>query len=407
MPTHLDPRDDRMTSYIVEADGGSRGNPGPAAYGAVVVDAESGRVLLEVAEYIGEATNNVAEYRGAMAGLHAVRELNPDAKVEVRLDSKLVVEQMSGRWKIKHPQMRELALQVRNIMPMDQVSFVWVPRATNTRADALVNEVLDSALQDGAAAIRRESLEDLADDVQGEAEEAHTQALLEEKRPANQLIGWVDIGKPTVTLLARHGATQYSLEKKFSGSGGVDVPLADLGRTQADALAFELSVRGGIDRIVASPLLRAQQTAEIVGGALQLPYEVDEDLRECDFGLWDGHTFAEVQKLWPDHVGEWLASSDVPPPGGESLDQCASRIDDARRRIIATYPGETVLVVAHVTPIKVLVTKALGAVIETIYRMELAPCSITTLAWYPDGNASMFGFSDIAHLRDVPSPHGT
>lgn len=396
-----------MTSYIVEADGGSRGNPGPAAYGAVVVDAETGRVLLEMAEYIGEATNNVAEYRGAMAGLSAVRDLDPGAKVEVRLDSKLVVEQMSGRWKIKHPDMRELALKARSILPPDQVTFVWVPRATNARADGLVNEVLDSALQDGAAAIRRESLEDLAEDVLGEAEEAHAQALLEEKRPPNQLIGWVDIGKPTITLLARHGATQYSLEKKFSGSGGVDVPLAPLGQTQADALAFELSVRGGIDRIVASPLLRAQQTAEIVGKALQLPFDVEEDLRECDFGLWDGHTFADVQKRWPDEVGDWLVSSDVPPPGGESLDQCASRIDDARRRIIATYPGETVLIVAHVTPIKVLVTKALGASIETIYRMELAPCSLTTLAWYPDGNASMFGFSDIAHLRDVPSPHGT
>lgn len=96
-------------SLIVEADGGSRGNPGPAAYGTVVRDGASGEVLVEIGEYIGSATNNVAEYRGAIAGLAKAREIDADARVEVRLDSKLVVEQMSGRWQVKHPDMRELA----------------------------------------------------------------------------------------------------------------------------------------------------------------------------------------------------------------------------------------------------------------------------------------------------------
>jgi ribonuclease H / adenosylcobalamin/alpha-ribazole phosphatase len=132
--------------FVVEADGGSRNNPGPAAYGAVVRDASSGEVLLERAERIGIASNNVAEYRGLIAGLEAVRELDPEATVEVRLDSKLIVEQMSGRWKIKHPDMRELALRARGVLPHENVSYTWIPRAQNTAADSLVNQALDGLL---------------------------------------------------------------------------------------------------------------------------------------------------------------------------------------------------------------------------------------------------------------------
>ena len=129
---------------IVEADGGSRGNPGPAAYGAIVRDAHSGAVLAELGASLGVATNNVAEYQGAIAGLLHAASIDPEACVEVRLDSKLVVEQMSGRWQIKHPDMKDMARQARNILPPGQVSYSWVPRAENAAADALVNEALDS-----------------------------------------------------------------------------------------------------------------------------------------------------------------------------------------------------------------------------------------------------------------------
>lgn len=132
--------------FVVEADGGSRSNPGPAAYGALVRDVATGEVVAERAEFIGTASNNVAEYSGLIAGLEAVRELDPAAQVEVRMDSKLVVEQMSGRWKIKHPDMRALALRARDSFPPSQVTYTWIPRAENTAADALVNQALDAAL---------------------------------------------------------------------------------------------------------------------------------------------------------------------------------------------------------------------------------------------------------------------
>src|SRR6266436_1305582 len=104
---------DMTRRLVVEADGGSRGNPGAAGYGAVVRDATTGEVLAEVSESIGRATNNVAEYSGLLAGLRAASRLAPGAEAEVRMDSKLVVEQMSGRWQIKHPGLRALASEAR------------------------------------------------------------------------------------------------------------------------------------------------------------------------------------------------------------------------------------------------------------------------------------------------------
>ncbi|HEX5532863.1 MAG TPA: reverse transcriptase-like protein [Actinomycetales bacterium] len=130
---------------IVEADGGSRGNPGPAGYGALVRDAATGEVLYEIGESIGTATNNVAEYRGLIAGLRAAADIDPAASVEARLDSKLLVEQMTGRWKIKHEDMRRLALEAKKILPPSQVTYTWVPRAENAEADRLANEAMDAA----------------------------------------------------------------------------------------------------------------------------------------------------------------------------------------------------------------------------------------------------------------------
>ncbi|WP_143677470.1 reverse transcriptase-like protein, partial [Streptomyces scabiei] len=133
-----------MREFIVEADGGSRGNPGPAGYGSVVLDAVTGETLVEAAEYIGVATNNVAEYRGLIAGLKAAYELDPEASVRVRMDSKLVVEQLSGRWKIKHPDMKPLAAEAARVFPPGRVTYEWMPREQNKHADRLANEAMDA-----------------------------------------------------------------------------------------------------------------------------------------------------------------------------------------------------------------------------------------------------------------------
>ena len=129
---------------VVEADGGSRGNPGPAGYGAVVLDPATDEVLVERAEGLGVATNNVAEYQGLIAGLRAAIELGA-TDVDVRMDSKLVVEQMCGRWKVKHPAMQPLAREASQLVrEIGSVRFEWIPRLRNSRADALANQAMDA-----------------------------------------------------------------------------------------------------------------------------------------------------------------------------------------------------------------------------------------------------------------------
>ncbi|MDX6234169.1 MAG: ribonuclease / adenosylcobalamin/alpha-ribazole phosphatase [Nocardioidaceae bacterium] len=382
-----------MPRFIVEADGGSRGNPGPAAYGAVVRDAETGQVLAERAEYIGTSTNNVAEYRGLIAGLTAAVEIDPDATVEARLDSKLVVEQLSGRWKIKHPSMRPLALQAREILPVERVTYTWVPRERNKHADRLANEALDAAAR-GETWSESTSSAALSVSSSGSEEPVVDEAEVEPP-PANTLVGWdIDLGTPTTTLLLRHGQTEHTVRKLFSGSGGEDPPLNATGQAQAAAAAAALTDRG-ITSVVSSPMLRARETAGVVASALGLPVREVDDLRECAFGAWEGRSFAEVREEWPNELAAWLGSTSVTPPGGESFDAVGLRVRRARDQLLARYPEGTVLVVSHVTPIKTLVQQSLGAPTTALYRMELSPASLTEIQWYSNGNASLRSFNEV------------
>lgn len=128
---------------VVEADGGSRGNPGQAGSGSIVIDPATGEVLAEVGRYLGVVSNNVAEYTALIEGVRRALAIDPDAELHIRMDSKLVVEQMSGRWKIKHPDMAELAAQARELLTGTPVRFEWIPREQNKRADAAANRAMD------------------------------------------------------------------------------------------------------------------------------------------------------------------------------------------------------------------------------------------------------------------------
>jgi probable phosphoglycerate mutase len=318
---------------IVEADGGSRGNPGPAAYGAVVRDAETGEVLFAEGRTIGVATNNVAEYDGLIAALRAAAEIDASASVEARLDSKLVVEQMSGRWKIKHSDMRDRALLARDAFPADSVKYVWVPREKNKRADRLVNQALDG----------RET---------SDGPEPADQADEADEGRQNILVGWSSAHPiVTTTHLLRHGETPHTAEKRFSGFGGDDPSLNDVGVEQAHRAARHLAASGGADVIVTSPMARTRETAAIVSDQLGLDVVVEDDIRECNFGEWDGKTFADVQRDDREALDTWLASTAVAPPGGESFDQVEVRVKAARDRMLSEFAGSTLVVVTHVTPL--------------------------------------------------------
>lgn len=224
--------------------------------------------------------------------------------------------------------------------------------------------------------------------------------------PLNRIVGWAaDLGQPTRLLAVRHGVTQHSVEHRFSGLGGIDPPLLELGRRQAQAVAVELAVRGGADLVVCSPLRRAQQSAEIIAGTLGLPAaEVVEDLAEADFGQWDGLTFSQVKERFPDELTAWLASPDVPAPGGESYSALRHRVTRARKDLVTRYPGSRVVAVAHVSPIKALVQGVLEAPSASAFRIELAPCSLTTLAFWTDGGATIYGVGESGHLHDLFPP---
>ncbi|MFD4021998.1 bifunctional RNase H/acid phosphatase [Streptomyces sp. NPDC058576] len=443
---------------VVEADGGSRGNPGPAGYGAVVIDPATGEPLAEAAEYIGVATNNVAEYRGLIAGLTAAKALFPDAGdalwVHVRMDSKLVVEQMSGRWKIKHPDMKPLAARAAAILPPSSVTYEWIPRAQNKHADRLANEAMDAG-RDGRqweASASTAALDTPAarpvttpPPVQGPpgdqvAGAARARAALAAARGATApeadalfpvpeagapdptvpaaptpapapartagatpQTGWgsaPDLGAPATLVLLRHGETALTPEKRFSGSGGTDPELSATGRDQAERAAGHFTALGTVQEIVSSPLRRCRETAAAVAARLGLDVRIDEGLRETDFGAWEGLTFGEVRERYGDDLTAWLASPDTAPTGGgESFAEVAERVAAARDRIVARYAGRTVLLVTHVTPIKTLVRLALGAPPEALFRMELSAASISTVAYYSDGNPSVRLLNDTSHLR--------
>ncbi len=368
--------DGRHRSVVIEADGGSRGNPGEAAYGAVLMDAVSGEVIAERAECIGIATNNVAEYRGLIAGLELYNEHAPEADLEVRMDSKLVIEQMSGRWKIKHPDMRPLAMAANRLAPPG-TAYTWIPRERNLYADRILNEALDTA------AGRPVKKAPAAPTAEGEGK-------------PQKLVGWAgDLGTPTTLILVRHGETPHTKQKKFSGLGGDDPGLNADGRAQVHATADWLAALADeIDAVVSSPLRRTQETAAIIAETLGKQVEVEDGLAEAAFGTWDGLTFAEVQDNHPDDLDAWLGAVDVAPTGGgESFLEVDQRVRRTRDRLIANYPGKTVLAVTHVTPIKVLVKLALEAPLDALFRMELAPASVTVISWYPDGQASMRMFN--------------
>lgn len=398
-----------MRHLVIEADGGSRGNPGPAAYGAVVLDGRTGEILVELADFLGIQTNNVAEYEGVTAGLVAAMEIDPQAQVEARLDSKLVVEQLSGRWAIKNAKLRELALRAKALAPPDRVRFTWVPRAQNKRADALANQSLDAAAAGRPARIERwnrgagdpDIYVDVADHLGASAQSAPTGPAGGSSR---KIVGWsrADLGAPTTLLMVRHGVTQQSIEHRFSGINGADPPLIELGRRQAEAAAEELARRGGADILVCSPLQRTRQTAAIIAERLGMgePMIVD-GIAEADFGEWDSLNFAEVKARWPDELAAWMASTEVAPPGGESFAQVRRRVDAARADLVAQFPRKRVLAVSHVTPIKVMVQLVLEAPASSAYRFELAPCSLTTLAWWADGISTIFGMGESGHLHGV------
>ncbi len=370
---------------VVEADGGSRGNPGPAGYGAVVRDAASGAVLAERGGFLGVATNNVAEYTGLLEGLRAARRIDPAARVQVRMDSRLVVEQMSGNWQVKNDALKALAAQAQDVFPAGRVTFEWVPRAQNGAADALANEAMDSR--------QPRIARDLAHAVAEPGETIGTpegRAAPEPKcRPAGAFSA-LDPAEALTLVLVRHGVTPLTLNGSLSGGEVPGPPLTAQGRTQAaraaDAVHRLHETWHDLPRptdVYASPMVRTRELATAIGRRLGLPVQVDDRLREMEFGLWESLTPAQVEERWPGDFARWFSEGTFSPPGGESYVQVGKRVAGAVEDLRAAGTGRTVVVAGHAAMIRTCVGRALDMPPSAWSRMRIPPCSLTILRYFP------------------------
>jgi ribonuclease H / adenosylcobalamin/alpha-ribazole phosphatase len=210
-------------------------------------------------------------------------------------------------------------------------------------------------------------------------------------------LGWDNpTTAPTTTVLLRHGDTQLSPEHRFSGLR--DVPLSTSGTQQAKAAACRLAAGAPIDAVVSSPLQRAVATAAIAARELALTAVIDEDLRETDFGAWEGLTLAEIQQRWPVAAARWRRDPEQAPPDGESFAATALRVNRACDRLLRDHGGQTILVVCHITPIKILLCRALGVPLGTLYRLYLGSACINEIQWHGRGFAAVHRVNDTSHL---------
>ncbi len=364
----------------VEADGGSRGNPGVAGYGALVRDTDTGELLAERAEPLGQASNNVAEYRGLIAGLEAAHRIDPAGTVSVRMDSKLVVEQMSGRWKIKHEDMRRLAMRAQEIVRAirsagGSVDLTWIPRAENAAADALSNVAMDGESVDRTFGVEPEVDEALTPAAEGE-----------QPRSASE---FGSRGTPTRIILVRHGITDFTAQGRLDGRGGPDPDLNEVGRAQARAAGAAVAhlVGAGGARVLTSSLARARQTGAEVADALGVEPTTDADWDEQSFGIWDGEFVHDLVRDQPEEFVRLRDDIDFAPEGGESHAELVARIVPAWERVVAAR-GTTV-VVCHRKPIMVVLSHLLATSHTHGWRLAAAPGSLTAVEVWESGEVSI------------------
>ena len=373
-----------LMKLIIEADGGSRGNPGLSGAGAVVIDAASGNILREISQAVGIATNNVAEYSAVIFALEAAFEIDPEAEIVVRMDSKLVVEQMSGRWKIKHPDMLSLGARVQQLISGKNVEFVWIPREQNVLADALANKAMDGTPAETAAA--------------GEFNHVAPSSI---RAPQSA------VAEATTLIMVRHGRTALTETRKISGGDGENPDLSELGNKDAAEVALELTRVGtsGAFSFLAKPVAfihwpvkRAAQTASKIAQKLGAELVELADLREIGFGDWDGLTNEELFVGHETQYQAWRGSYDVAPPKGESLKDFDVRVNRSLDFILDKFAGKTVVVVAHVMPIRGLLRIANDASVAGYWRVDLGPASISIARFWGREGAEIVCVNSTSHL---------
>jgi len=371
-------------TWYVNTDGGSRGNPGTAGYGVVIHD-DAGAVVGEISAYVGQTTNNVAEYRAVVDALTTLNELGVDGDVVVRADSKLVVEQLTGRWKIKNPDMQELARQAKAALDPQRVRYQWVPRAQNAAADRLANKAMDTK-----ADFRRGSLFSQPPQPSQPVPAAPPAPAVHSRgtRPSG---AYFHSGTSTTVVFLRHGETAMTESGGFSGGGLPGPELSDRGRAQVrnaaqllarfDSLWTDLPMPSAV---WASPMVRTQQTARAMAEVLGCGVVVEEGLREVEFGAWEGLTGPQIEAQYPGALERWYHDVQLAPPGGETVREVAERVVPVARRALLEHPGQTVVLATHSTATKAAVGSLMGLEMERWLAVRIPPASLTVVRLWRD-----------------------
>ncbi|MEY4714590.1 MAG: hypothetical protein RIQ37_920 [Actinomycetota bacterium] len=368
-----------ILKLILQADGASRGNPGDAAYGAVILD-ENRNLIAEIFAPIGVQTNNYAEYTAVIAGLEYLSNNFSVDQLLIEMDSKLVIEQLAGRWKINSASLRELNQRAQTLLSGIEYELKWIPREQNSLADSAANKALDTN------AVTTEIIE--SSTAQPRSVRAKRQRV-----------------EPTTIVLIRHGHTAHTEANLISGSSGEDPELSKLGISEAKQMAEEVpKILDGFGLsqplvVYHSPQKRARQTAEQLANRAQIRLHTDERLQEIAFGDWEGISMDELSAKFPQEVESWRGSMNIKPPGGESLQELELRVGSFLGEVIAKHPGQTVAVVAHMMPCRVIARRALQAAPQVLWSLQFSPASISVFRFFGDQLSEGFLVNSCAHLR--------
>ncbi|MFT4245725.1 MAG: histidine phosphatase family protein [Micrococcaceae bacterium] len=360
MPDLFDSLETESTRVLrIEADGGSRGNPGPAGYGTAVKDSKTGEILAKKASYVGKTTNNVAEYQGLIAGLKLAQDIDPTAQIEVYMDSKLVVEQMSGRWKIKHEDMKTLATEANTLALGRKVTYHWVPRAENKIADALANEAMDAHAR---------------------GEEWHDDSALEETSNKSETEAAADIKSDTTTLVL--------------------ISVANIHTSQKTAIALKNFLEQP-QTLVSSPDEAAAETAATFAETFNLNVEINEQLTESTFTSWHGKTLAEIKNTDPVRLKDWENKVIFKGEGAEeTLQEFTTRIRRALDNIINDNPRETIVIVTHPNVIRAAIADVLNVSDEVMWKLNITAGSISALRIWDEENSAVLALNSVTHIAN-------
>jgi ribonuclease H / adenosylcobalamin/alpha-ribazole phosphatase len=364
---------------FVYADGASRGNPGPASYGVSIVD-HSGNVIAEFGEKLGIRTNNYAEYQGVIAALRYLSTTDY-RQVTIRMDSKLVIEQLSGRWKVKSDDMRELVGEASRLLGPFEAKLEWIPREQNSRADQMANEALDSGdFQNVAAEIELSGIQPRS-----------IRAPRQHK-------------EPVTLVLVRHGHTVATEKDLISGGHGNDPALSELGLQDARAASkaltplLEFFGLSSPSAVLHSPMVRTTQTAEAIARELGLGLIADDRLREISFGNWDGLEMTVLEAGHAQAVKLWRGSMTRKPQGGESLVELKTRVAPLLGELAENYAGKTVVLVAHMMPLRAISALSLPGADAMYWSFNFSPGGISILRFFGTEFAEQFVLNSCQHL---------